>query len=378
MKALFLIFHGLEAYNGISKKIRYQVDAFKICGIDMQLCYVNIGENGLQTRMVDDQVIEIFDQSFQGKIKKWADYSTLLQYINQHKIEFVYMRSYHNANPFLIAFVKKLKNLGIKVVQEIPTYPYDQEYRGASKTMKIQHALDKCFRKKLAKYLFRIVTFSDHKKIFGTPTINISNGIDFDAIKMKENVKAKNSDKLNLISVAEIHSWHGFDRLIAGLIEYYKTPRQVKVFYDIVGYGVVTVIDKLKKTVNENNLQEYVTFYGSQFGEGLDILFDKADMGIASLARHRSNIIHIKTLKNREYAARGIPFAYSEIDDDFEQMPYILKIPMDETPVNIGSLIEFYQSVHLSPNEIRSSIAHLSWEMQMKKVLDVVTQEITE
>ncbi len=38
------------------------------------------------------------------------------------------------------------------------------------------------------------------------------------------------------------------------------------------------------------------------------------------------DIFKIKTLKNREYAARGIPFIYSEIDDDFENMPYIIKV----------------------------------------------------
>ena len=31
MQALFLIFYGFQEYNGISKKIRYQVDAFKQC-----------------------------------------------------------------------------------------------------------------------------------------------------------------------------------------------------------------------------------------------------------------------------------------------------------------------------------------------------------
>ncbi|MEG2480028.1 MAG: hypothetical protein RSA50_07120, partial [Mucinivorans sp.] len=43
-----------------------------------------------------------------------------------------------------------------------------------------------------------------------------------------------------------------------------------------------------------------------------DDLFEQADIAIGSLARHRSGITTIKTLKNREYAARGIPFIYSE------------------------------------------------------------------
>lgn|GEM_PF-2383535 len=39
MKALFLIFHGFNPANGISKKIQYQVDALQACGVDTRLCY---------------------------------------------------------------------------------------------------------------------------------------------------------------------------------------------------------------------------------------------------------------------------------------------------------------------------------------------------
>ena len=60
-------------------------------------------------------------------------------------------------------------------------------------------------------------------------------------------------------------------------------------------------------------------------------------MGIGSLARHRSGIDKIKTLKNREYAARGIPFVYSETDDDFEHQPYILKAAPDDSPLTSKS-----------------------------------------
>lgn len=64
-------------------------------------------------------------------------------------------------------------------------------------------------------------------------------------------------------------------------------------------------------------------------------MFNQCDFGIGSLGRHRSGIDKIKTLKNREYAARGIPFIYSETDEDFEQMPYVLKAPADESPIDI-------------------------------------------
>ena len=39
MKALFLMFHGFDKANGISKKIHYQVKALKECGLDVRTCY---------------------------------------------------------------------------------------------------------------------------------------------------------------------------------------------------------------------------------------------------------------------------------------------------------------------------------------------------
>ena len=95
-------------------------------------------------------------------------------------------------------------------------------------------------------------------------------------------------------------------------------------------------------------------------------------MAIGSLARHRSGITNIKTLKNREYAARGLSFIYSEQDSDFEDKPYILKVPADESPIDIRLIIEFYQKRKMSPLEIRNSIQSLSWVEQMKKVITII------
>lgn len=99
-------------------------------------------------------------------------------------------------------------------------------------------------------------------------------------------------------------------------------------------------------------------------------------MGVASLARHRSGITRIKTLKNREYAARGIPFVYSETDDDFDQREYVMKAPADESPLDMEALLHFYRSRPFVPAEIRASVeGSLSWKMQMQKVLDALTKK---
>jgi hypothetical protein len=97
-----------------------------------------------------------------------------------------------------------------------------------------------------------------------------------------------------------------------------------------VGYFFFSEDEKeCKQYITDHHLEEYVILHGKRHGTELDKLFNQCDFGIGSLGRHRVGIQKIKTLKNREYAARGIPFIYSETDSDFDQKPYVLKAPAD-------------------------------------------------
>ncbi|MPL85124.1 hypothetical protein SDC9_31092 [bioreactor metagenome] len=369
MKALFLIFHGFEAHNGISKKILYQVEGLKQNNIEVMLSYLLIDKNGFHKRMVNDRIIENYGKGLFAKIKKRICYDKLKSYILKEQINLLYVRHDLNANPFLVSFFKSIKDNNINIILEIPTYPYDNEFIHASWKDRLQNYIDKLYRNSLSKTLYRIVTFTNFSQIWGIQTINISNGIDFNAVKLKSNNKT-NIDELNLIGVADIHAWHGYDRVIRGMINYYKYNRDIKVYFHIVGNGIEQVINDLKQITRDNNLSEFVKFYGPKSGLELDLLFDFADFGIASLARHRSNIVNIKTLKNREYAARGIPFIYSEIDSDFENMPYVLKAPANEESIDICRIIDFYSRLNMTAKEIRESIYHLSWKNQMKIIIE--------
>jgi glycosyltransferase involved in cell wall biosynthesis len=372
-RVLFLSFSGYSEHNGISKKKLAQIKGLKECGCDVTNCYYMVDSGtGHRLWMADGSIVIDLGTGIGAKIRKRIDYSPILTYIKQQRISFVYMRSEHNASPFLISFVRRLRNSGVKIVMEIPTYPYDQEYD----TFKGKCLLfvDKICRKNLAKQLNAIVTFSNEPIIFGQRTIRISNGIDFHSILSKQHNKGK-SNEIHLIAVAEIHYWHGWDRIVAGLANYYQSVRHhaCKVYLHLVGeFSGERERNEIMPLIVENQLNNYVTLHGKLFGKELDEIFDRADVGVGSLARHRSNITRIKTLKNREYAARGIPFIYSEIDDDFEEMPYIMKIPADESPVDIHQVINFYNRITMSTEEIRNSVRHLSWKNQMKKVLDSI------
>ena len=365
-KALFIIFHGFDPNNGISKKISYQVKALKECGLAVHLCYMD--ESTSKRRMVDEKIIADYGHGVMSKIRKRIDFASITRYAKKSGIEFVYIRSNHNANPFSVHMVRQMQKYGMKVVMEIPTYPYDSEYKAQGMSKQIFQ--DKLFRNTLAKYLDAIVTFSDYDSIFGQRTIRISNGIDFSNVKIKSRGN-DTSKELNLIGVAEIHEWHGFDRIVKGLSNYYSTPKDYIVKFHVVGYFFSAEGEaEFKKTINDNKLGEYVILYGKKHGEELDKIFDRCDFGVGSLGRHRVGIDSIKTLKNREYAARGIPFIYSETDSDFDNMPYVLKVPADETPIDIFRIIEFQKSLTIKPSEIRDSIQNLSWTCQMEHVLE--------
>ena len=367
-KALFIVFHGFDPNNGISKKITYQINALNACGIHTQLCYMD--ENYNKRRMVGNHVIANYGHGIKSKIFKRTEFASIVNYAIKENITFIYIRSNHNANPFTINMVKRMKKAGMKVVMEIPTYPYDAEY--LSQGMGKQIFQDRIFRKHLAKQLDAIVTFSDFNEIFGKKTIRISNGIDFNSIKIKR-ANTADSTIINLIGVAEIHPWHGFDRVIKGLATYYEMPHDIIVKFHIVGYFFFDNDENLfKQMIADNHLEKYIILHGKKHGNDLDKIFDECDFGIGSLGRHRVGIDKIKTLKNREYAARGIPFIYSETDEDFDDKKYVLKAPADETPIDINRIIDFYQHLTLSPTDIRTSVKNLSWENQMQKVIDYV------
>lgn len=367
MNILFLIFHGLSQVSGISKKIQYQIDGLKANGHQVALCHYEIQNDGHRVRMIDDQLLEDYGGSKMAPIRKRICYRAILDYIRNQHIQFVYIRSYHNANPFTIRLCHSIKKSGVKVVMEIPTYPYDQEYKYLPISWKLDLAIDKCFRKPLAKSLNSIVTFSDAPIIFGQKTIRISNGIDFNSIPLRSPVTLPD---FHLIAVAEIHFWHGYDRIIEGLGLYYQNIPVRKIYLHLIGGIGEAENTRFNFLIQKYQIEAYVIFYGQLESKPLDDIFDRSNFAIGSLGRHRSGIDKIKTLKNREYAARGIPFIYSEIDNDFEQMPYILKAPADETPISLDGILKFCDNMSLSPQEIRNSISHLSWEIQMQKVIE--------
>lgn len=362
MKILFFVYHGLSEHSGITKKIKAQVKGLTKNGNDVSLCTLQIDPDGVQKRVCNGAVIKSFGTGLRSKIEKRISYKDVLDYVKSNGIEGVYIRYDINANPFTVRFIKKLKKFGAVVFVEIPTWPYDGEFKRQNMNMQVQIATDKLFRKRFFKHVDRVVTCAPVSTIFNVPTIINSNGIDFDTIPLIKSVPDK--DGLRILSVANIHLWHGLDRLIEGMAANPDIPTQLH----IVGDGLADIIEEYKELIRKYSLEDKVKIIGPLSGDALDNEFNWANIAAGSLGRHRSGINTIKTLKNREYAARGLAFFYSEDDQDFDGTEYVFKMKADESPADIAGLWNFFLGQKMPPEQIRESVRGLSWEAQLSGV----------
>lgn len=377
MKILFLVYHGFSEISGITKKIRNQVKGLRENGHEVHVCYYTFSPEGRRCRYVDDTVIADYGTGRLAAIRQRLSYGCIYDYCIAQDIQLVYARSFMNANPWLIRLFSRLRRAGIRAVTEIPTYPYDGEFVGFPLLARLGLYTDKMFRRRLSAQMDAMVTFSDATEIFGQRTINISNGVDMDSIPLHR--PTPTPGEIHILGVAEVHYWHGFDRMIAGLGEYYnKVERPREIFFHIVG-GVAQseMHDSVHapgfaELIERYCLGDRVIFHGQLHGDALDAVFDRCSFAVGSLGRHRSGITDIKTLKNREYATRGLPFIYSERDSDFDDKPYVMKAPADESPIDVKTVLDFIDSHTFTPQEIRDTVGSMSWKNQMKIVVDSI------
>jgi glycosyltransferase involved in cell wall biosynthesis len=202
---------------------------------------------------------------------------------------------------------------------------------------------DKILCKQLKKYVDRIVTYSKHEKIFDIPTVHIVNGIDCSLIPIINKVIHKDQI-INLIIVAQFSKWHGYDRLINGLYNYYKQGASYKVYIHFVGDGIE--LSFYKNLVQQYNLLEYIFFHGLLFGDKITEIFNKSDIAVCSLGGHRKELYLSSELKSREYLVRGMPMISStKIDVLPDNFKYCLYVPEDESPINILTIVQFYQNL---------------------------------
>ena len=199
-------------------------------------------------------------------------------------------------------------------------------------------------------------------------TIKITNGINLDKINLR--IPTLHSGFV-LVGVAHLGDWHGYDRVIEGIGQYYRmkgNPEEIT-FY-IIGSNE-KVYDKYIALAKKFKIEKRIRFEGIKSGKELDSYFDMADFAISGLGGHRKGVFEAKALKSIEYAARGIPFICSDRDDDMAKWPFVLHAPQNDSYINIQEMLDFIKSNKMEPSEIRKYVEKgLTWDAQMKVVVD--------
>ncbi len=338
--------------NGITQKIISQKKAFEQLGYNVDLTYL----------LNDDYYIDMDGKK--NVIQKKPPFITkplaeekLKKIVKYKKYDCAYFR-YNCSDSRFISLLKCLKKNGTKVYIEIPTVEYDKEL---SETFlgKMFLAVDRMNRWKLKSYVDRMVVFQDYEEVFGTKTIKTYNGIDVDRIPVKK--PTEESETINIISVALYQSWHGLERILLGLYDYYKNPTNRKIMLHVVGDGVA--LPGYETLVKELNLDKYVVFYGLKSGQELDSIFDKCDIAVEVLGGHKKGTTISSSIKSREYIARGIPYI-SEIKTDVlpEDNDYVIRVSYDDNPIDMNQVVEYFNS-HLASQKQKEKVI-----MDMRKL----------
>ncbi len=285
--------------------------------------------------------------------------------------DFLYIRQVYHDQSF-VRYLKSVKkaNPKIKIIYEIPTYPYEAEASKWWPNIPFRMKETKS-HKGLGKYVDRVVTFYNQEEIFGIPCIKLLNGFDFSSVHLEQK---SFPDEISVISVSTTAFWHGYDRFIKGMYNYYQNGGNEKVLYHIVG----NVLPEISNLIKECKLENNVVLHGRMSGKPLDEVYKKAFLGIDVLGGHRKDYPVSSSLKSREYGAYGIPFITSSpVDYLPEDYKYQLLLPYDDSPVDIQKVLDFYHGIYdnSDANEVAREIrqyaeARCDMKTAMKPVAD--------
>lgn len=279
---------------------------------------------------------------------------------------------------WLLKTLQKAKSSNYFVILDIPTFPYRHEFSLSFKGIFFR-ICDLIFVKNARKYVDLIISPHNDSLVLGIKNVRYSNGVDISNIKVKSYVYGDN-DVINIISVSSLQKWHGYDRVIKGLANYYKKNPEKKVYFHVVGDG--PELPKLKRLTRKLNVEDFVVFHGVKTGKDLDELFDICHVAVGSLGMHRIKLIKGSVLKSREYCARGIPFIIGYEDPDFPQsFKYIFRVPADESPIDIDAIVTFYESIKNENYTLemrKYAEEYLVWSVKLKPVIEAIKKMLEE
>lgn len=345
MRKGYYIYFGAQDSSGVNKKIEMQVREmdkfFRIDTIEVPKIPRNFFKKIL---------------GLMPWISNNYDYDMLLAKLKDP--DFIYIRTVL-ADKKYVAFLRDVRRKypECRIMIEYPTFPYEREHLKIGEIFFLLK--DVIYRKKLNPYVNRFVTYSQDEKIWGVPTIKVVNGIDIASIKPME-PRSHSKREIHLIAVAMFQEYHGYERIIKGMSDYYKRNSTGKrmIYLHMVGDGPEK--KRYIELVNKLHLEDKVLFYGSKKGKDLDELYNKADLAVSSLGCYKLKIDWLSALKTREYLAKGLPMITGcRVDVLTQDFPYFLQFENNSTTISVDGIVEFYDRLYDTMNSSENMIANI-------------------
>ena len=389
MKGLYLSNLNHQVAAGYDSKIRGQIQGMMTHNIDFELIsFSEAGEIILRRfgkkKDATKNPVLLHSPTSSFLKRKFHLFSTALKHLRSNQIDLLYLR-YPRSDPFYIIFLHNVKKHypRIRIFCEFPTFPYDEELTkiGSFKSLLIR-SIDISTRIFLKYFIDRAVVVNYTGSVFGMESINLSNGISVSSFSEKKYKESTLQIKLNLIGVANVQAWHGYDRVIVGMGKYYKREnRRKSVFLHIVG-ARDPMLSELKQLAVQQGVENHLAFYPPTCDHTLEELFEMSDVGISTLGAHRIGLHKLSPLKTREYCARAIPFILGYDDPDFpSEFRYALNQSPDDTPIDIDSVLNFAETLYVD-SELHQKMREyaretLDWAEKMSDVSKEITKLLT-
>lgn len=385
MKSAFLFMRYFldESMEMDNTKFKQQISALKNMGYSVSL--LGLGLDGVYY-LREGSRIKICKLKFQkipilNKVMQYKSlYYSAVQVMNEvEKVDFSYIRSM-NAVPSFIKSVKSINMHSHHTVMEIPTYPIDKEMNSDIRWWrKPMYAIMRYYDKKVSEFIDLYALIGEKCNLYyGKPAINIYNGTLVD--DYVKHSPSPPSQRIDILALAKMARWHGYDRLIRGVDEYRKQGGNTPVYIHLVGPDGDGSLAQWKELTVKLGLEEYVVFEGSLYGDELTAMVDRCDIASDALAGFKKGLYFGINLKVAEYCSRGIPFICCKKENDEEfPIPHCLDgIPEDDSPVDISRVVEFVRREQKEKNvtdDLRKYAKSLSWEAQFTKIFDYFEHE---
>lgn len=355
-------------YNGsvgISKKIRTQKETFEKIGYEVVYsAYIKDGVAILEKNKIAMKK-QYKRNKLNEQLRRFYLMDICVEYLRNHSFDVGFVR-WDAADGHFLKALSWMRKSCTKVLMDF--HGYFPAYNPSTFKGKYTRFFTKINGKQLRKYVDYGLTETKNNTLFGIDTMPIDTGINVDEYEPHKYCGDRNI--INLISVANETKYHGYDRVLYGLSDYYHQNGIPVINIHLVG----KMTPKTCKLIKKLQIEDHVFLYGYQSGQKLMQIYNSCNIGIGPLAPHRTGGKEGTGIKTKEYFAIGLPYFYAGeellVPNGY---PYILKFRPDDSHINLQRVVDFYYRIKDKPELVdhmrEFARENYSWEKIFRRAL---------